>query len=436
MDQGFFKIAASRMARVSTTLCALGFTVVSILMLSKGGSLADESARAAVHIVGGVALLMFVAIGIAMVASIRRVTMNVLASATSLKIHADALKAVGSGLLNASEALRDSMSRQAAAIQETMAAATEMSSVVTRTREQAADSRKGANEAAQHTRQGTSVMERMVAATEELETANGDLRSLADIFGQIASKANVINDIVFKTQLLSFNASIEAARAGVHGRGFAVVAEEVGNLARLSGTAAREIHELLGNSERQVRDIVERTGLRVKEGSTVASEALQVFKQIREQMSIVEGQTGAIFDAAREQEGGITQISNAMRAIDSGSGSVQTAGDRIIGFSQEVSGFGKHLIDALKTIENTLISDQNEITSATQDWDRPNDTSPRTPYAELSIASRNRSETNPESTGNLNSIIQKLGNRVEKGITPLEHHGPGSGISPDDPDFR
>jgi len=40
-----------------------------------------------------------------------------------------------------------------------------------------------------------------------------------------------MNDIVFQTKLLSFNASVEAARAGIHGKGFAVVADEVGNLA-------------------------------------------------------------------------------------------------------------------------------------------------------------------------------------------------------------
>ena len=50
---------------------------------------------------------------------------------------------------------------------------------------------------------------------------------------------------MFKTQLLSFNASIEAARAGQHGRGFAVVAEEVGHLAQTSGKAAEEIRNLL-----------------------------------------------------------------------------------------------------------------------------------------------------------------------------------------------
>ncbi|RYZ87541.1 MAG: hypothetical protein EOP04_11470 [Proteobacteria bacterium] len=48
----------------------------------------------------------------------------------------------------------------------------------------------------------------------------------------------IINEIVFKTQLLSINASIEA---GQHGKGFAVPAGEVGNLAQMSGNAAKEI---------------------------------------------------------------------------------------------------------------------------------------------------------------------------------------------------
>ncbi|MHA0111674.1 methyl-accepting chemotaxis protein, partial [Klebsiella pneumoniae] len=80
------------------------------------------------------------------------------------------------------------------------------------------------------------------------EDANSQLQSISNIIGEISAKTNIINDIVFKTQLLSFNASIEAARAGQHGRGFAVVAEEVGNLAQMSGNAAKEIRALLEDS--------------------------------------------------------------------------------------------------------------------------------------------------------------------------------------------
>lgn len=68
-----------------------------------------------------------------------------------------------------------------------------------------------------------------------------EISAMRTTIDELPDILNAIKGISFQTQLLAFNASIEAARAGQAGSGFAVVAGEVKNLADNANTEAQRI---------------------------------------------------------------------------------------------------------------------------------------------------------------------------------------------------
>lgn len=79
----------------------------------------------------------------------------------------------------------------------------------------------------------------------ELSIVNEKVDKTSVSIENIKKATDIIRDIADQTQLLSLNASIEAAHAGEHGKGFAVVATNVGTLAKESKKASEDIENIL-----------------------------------------------------------------------------------------------------------------------------------------------------------------------------------------------
>jgi methyl-accepting chemotaxis protein len=241
-------------------------------------------------------------------------------------------------IASSSEELSQAATEQASSLEETSSSVEEMSSMVNINTENAKKASENSEISKRQAERGRTVVQEMVLSMSQINESNNNIMTqinhsneqmgeIVKVIQEIETKTKVINDIVFQTKLLSFNASVEAARAGEQGKGFAVVAEEVGNLAQMSGNAAKEISEMLASSVYKVEAIVQETKSKVdvliadgKEkvsaGTKVAEECGEVLAEIVTNVSSVATMASEISNASFEQSKGIQEITKAMGQLD------------------------------------------------------------------------------------------------------------------------
>ena len=143
-------------------------------------------------------------------------------------------------------------------------------------------------------------------SNEKMEEMNSAMLDITEKSHEIHKIIKTIDDIAFQTNILSLNAAIEAAKAGIAGKGFAVVADEVGNLAQRSAKAAKN------------------TAFLIEETIDAVNKGARISEETKESLSIVSGQSQKINNiissislASEKEAKGIDQLNEGLNRISS-----------------------------------------------------------------------------------------------------------------------
>lgn len=169
------------------------------------------------------------------------------------------------------------------------------------------------------------------AVTAHVEESIQDLKRESETINEFVATINAISE---ETNLLSLNASIEAARAGAAGRGFAVVAEEIRKLADSSAAAAGEIQRNVENINQQTAisvDSAKQAGNMVALQTQAVREVDGVFRSMREAMTqLFVGLKDILVSTERadkERQEAVEAVRNISKIIENTAQSTQVVAD-------------------------------------------------------------------------------------------------------------
>lgn len=135
------------------------------------------------------------------------------------------------------------------------------------------------------------------AISKRIETVNTTVDKVSNI-------VSVIEEISSETNLLSLNASIEAARAGDAGKGFAVVAQEIRVLSDNTNTELENIKQIISSLVEECRYCVQASGIIVEDNAKQKEE----IKAVLEEFSALDEQIQKTAEKADEIEELVTAM--------------------------------------------------------------------------------------------------------------------------------
>lgn len=234
---------------------------------------------------------------------------------------------------------------QAARLEETAASLEQITATVRQNSENAQEARSVATGSREIATAGGRVVSDAVNAMDEINEAS---KRIGDII-------TTIDEIAFQTNLLALNAAVEAARAGEQGRGFAVVAAEVRSLAQRSASSAKEI-----------KNLIEDSNGKVDRGTNLVNKSGETLGEIVESVKRVTDFVSEIAAASEEQLVEIKQVNNAVTEMDRVTQSNANQTEEMAGTSESVL---KHVGRLEGTVGQFRIGDDKQSATNAREAD-------------------------------------------------------------------
>ena len=225
----------------------------------------------------------------------------------------------GNELRKSTNEQNETLTKHAAALQETQVTAQEIRQTSLLAAEKAEAVLKMTEKADKISSSGEAAIESSLGGLTEIRAQVDEIATrinqLSDRAQQIGGITQAVKDLADQSNMLALNAAIEAVRSGEHGKGFSVVAREIRSLADQSIQATNRVREILediGTAMQAAVSITERGSQKIEGGLT---QVKQSGENLRQLSGIVRENSAAVRQiaaAVAQQNTGITQIFSAV----------------------------------------------------------------------------------------------------------------------------